>query len=156
MAGQIRRRITMVTVALATACGLAFVPVAPATADTIAACWNPSPPDWFYTRLSEAASRPGDAVPSSWGDSLNMARIVCRESVFNPRADRNYPPYYGLGQLSAQSLAQYSDFSWDIYVNGTSEHPPSYYQLLAALRYAQGRYGDPWTGWQQEVNAGYW
>jgi hypothetical protein len=153
MTGQIRRR-AAAAAALVAAGILTFVPGTTAEAGTIEACWNPSPPGWFSTRLQEAADYPGDSVPSSWGDSLNMARIVCRESDFDHTAQNGQ--YYGLGQLSPTSLAAYSDFSWDSYVNGTSAHPATFYQLLGALRYAKGRYGDTTSAWQHEVDAGWW
>lgn len=127
---------------------------APASAGTIAACTNPNPPSWWATRLQEAADYPDDSVPSSWGTSVNIARIVCRESDFNYQASNGQ--YYGLAQMSRTSVADYTGFSWDSYVNGSSSHPATWYQLLAALRYAKGRYGDTSSAWASEVNNGYW
>jgi hypothetical protein len=121
--------------------GLAVVAAAPAQAGTIAACTSPSPPSWWATRLQEAADNPNDSVPSSWGTSLNISRIVCRESDYNHYASNGQ--YYG-------------GFSWNSYVNGTSTHPATYYQLLAALRYCKARYGDTTSAWDSEVNRGWW
>jgi hypothetical protein len=154
MTGQIIRRVAVAAAAVVVSAGLALAPGSPAEAGTIAACTTPSPPSWWATRLQEAADYPGDSVPSSWGSSLNMARIVCRESDFDHTARNGQ--YYGLGQLSPESLAAYSGFSWDSYVNGTSDHPATWYQLLGAMRYAAGRYGDTTTAWQHEVDAGWW
>ncbi len=135
-------RIPLVLAALAAGL-IAVMPASPASAGTIAACTNPSPPSWFYTRLQEAANNTNDSVPSSWGTSLNMARIVCRESDFRPTASNGQ--YYGLAQMS-QTSAGAEGVSWSSYVNGTSAHPATYYQLLAALRYALDRYGTPAAG----------
>jgi hypothetical protein len=153
MAGHFRRRVAVGAVAFAAAAGLALVP-SPAQAGNEASCTNPPTPQWFNTRLQEAADYPGDSVPSSWGDSLNMSRIVCWESDYRPDAENGQ--YYGLGQLSRTSLADYSNFSWDIYQHGTSAHPASYYQLLAALRYCKGRYGDTTTAWEYHKAHGVW
>jgi len=143
----------LVSLATATA-ALALLPATAAHAGTIAACTNPSPPSWFATRLQEAADYPGDSVPSSWGSSLNMARIVCRESDFRPDAQNGQ--YYGLAQLNQADVAAYTGFSWNSYVNGSSSHPATWYQLLAAMRYAKAVYDDTTTAWQHEVNAGWW
>ena len=152
MTGQIRRWSVMAAAGLVTAGGLALVPATPANAAV--PCENPSPPSWFYTRLQEAADYPDDAVPSSWGNSLNIARIVCAESSFNPDAENGQ--FYGLGQLNAASVAAYSNFSWETYKHGTSANPASYYQLLAALRYCKGRYGDTTAAWEFRKAHNWW
>src|SRR6195952_2723323 len=117
--------------------GLSLLGATSADAGTIAACTNPSPPSWWATRLQEAADDPNDSVPSSWGTSLNIARIVCRESDFNHDAANGQ--YYGLGQLNSYDVSTYGNFSWNSYVNGTSNNPATYYQLLAALRDCKAR-----------------
>jgi hypothetical protein len=93
-------------------------------------------------------------VPSSWGTSLNISRIVCRESDYNHTASNGQ--YYGLGQLNQADVAAYTGFSWDSYVNGSSAHPATWYQLLAALRYCKAVYGDTTSAWNSEVNRGWW
>ena len=82
-----------------------------------------------------------------------MARIVCRESDFRPTAQNGQ--FYGLAQMNQASVSG-ANVSWSSYVNGTSAHPATYYQLLAAPRYAKSRYGTPYAGWQHEVNYGWW
>ncbi len=149
-----RRLLTALLGVLLSLGTLTVLTTAPAGAGTIAQCTNPSPPSWWSTRLQEAADYPGDDVPSSWGDSLNMARIVCRESDFNYQAQNGQ--YYGLAQMSQASVASVASFSWDSYVNGSSSHPATWYQLLAALRYAKARYGDTTAAWNHEVSAGWW
>ncbi|MGB9376390.1 MAG: hypothetical protein WCB04_02645 [Mycobacteriales bacterium] len=146
-------RLTALFAVVLAAAGIALVGVSPAQAGTIQQCTNPSPPSWWATRLQEAADNPNDSVPSSWGSSLNMARIVCRESDFDHTARNGQ--YYGLGQMS-QTSVEARGVSWDSYANGTSAHPATYYQLLAALRYCQWRYGDTTSAWQNEVNYGWW
>ncbi len=127
---------------------------APAQAGTISQCQsNPNPPDWFITREQQAADVSGDSVPSSWGTSLNIKRIFCRESDFRPTATNGQ--YYGLGQMSPASVSP-TGVSWDHYVNGSSTHPATFYQTLAAMRYCKSRYGDTTTAWQHEVNSGWW
>src|ERR1700712_4714594 len=98
--------------------GLSLLAATSADAGTIAACTNPSPPSWWATRLQEAAGDPNGSVRSSWGTSLTIARLVCRESDFNHAASNGQ--YYGLGQLNSYDVATYGKFSWNSYVNGTS------------------------------------
>ena len=150
----LRRPLTALIATMLAISGLALVAAAPAQAGTIAACTSPSPPSWWATRLQEAADNPNDSVPSSWGTSLNISRIVCRESDYNHSASNGQ--YYGLGQLNEYDVTTYGGFSWNSYVNGTSTNPATYYQLLAALRYCKARYGDTTSAWNSEVNRGWW
>ena len=154
MTGQLTRRAAVAAAALAVTAGLALVP-GTAEAGTIAACTNPSPPSWFSTRLQEAADDPNDSVPSSWGSSLNLARIVCRESDFDHTRWSGDHAHYGLGQMSTDAVAG-AGISWNSYVNGSSAHPATWYQLLAALRYCKTRYGNTTAAWQHEISPGGW
>ncbi|MCW2568402.1 MAG: hypothetical protein JWN54_2499 [Mycobacterium sp.] len=155
MTGQFRRRVAVAAGALAVTAGLVLVPGAPAQAGTIAACTTPSPPSWWATRLQQAADNPNDDVPSSWGTSLNLARIVCRESDFDHTKWSQNHVYYGLGQMGTPAIDG-AGISWDSYVNGSSAHPATYYQLLAALRYCKTRYHNTTDAWQHEISPGGW
>jgi hypothetical protein len=116
-------------------------------------CQNPAPPTWFYPRLQAAANTAGDGVPSSWGSSVNMARIVCWESSFNVNARNG--DHYGLGQMLPANIAA-ARVSFRCYWEGGCDRPKGYHQCLAALRYANQRYGSPAAGWQHIVNHGWW
>jgi hypothetical protein len=120
---------------------------------SIAGCENPPTPSWFVTREGQAASVTGDAVPDSWGTSLNIQRIACYESTFNPDAVNGQ--YHGLGQLNQADVAD-AGISWSSYLNGTSAHPATFYQVLAMMRYVKSRYGDTTTAWQHEENYGWY
>lgn len=120
----------------------------PTSVDSISGCTSPPTPSWFPTREAEAAGVSGDAVPDSWGDSLNIQRIACFESSFSPTATNGQ--YYGLGQMNQASVSGAS-VSWTSYVNGTSAHPATFYQVLAMMRYVKDRYGDTTTAWNHEV-----
>lgn len=129
-------------------------PAQPAAAPmSIASCTSPNTPSWFVTREAQAAQAAGDQVPDSWSDSLNIRRIACYESTFNPDAVNGQ--YYGLGQLN-QTNCEAEGVSWYRYRNGTADHPASYYQTLAMMRYVKDRYGDTTTAWQHEVTFGWY
>ncbi|MEC3976724.1 hypothetical protein [Amycolatopsis sp. H20-H5] len=119
------------------------------SADSIAGCTSPPTPSWFGTREQEAAGVAGDSVPDSWGSSLNIARIACFESSFSPTATNGQ--YYGLGQMSQTSVGA-TGVSWSSYVNGSSAHPATFYQVLAMMRYVKDRYGDTTAAWNHEVD----
>lgn len=136
---------------------LAGQPTASATvaldASVAVRCQDPNPPNWFYPRLHAAAHANGDAVPDSWGNSRNMARIVCYESTYRPGAHNGQ--YYGLGQMSRTNV-EAANISWRCYRDGGCAKPRSFHQLLAALRYAKARYGNPAGAWQHIQQHGWW
>jgi hypothetical protein len=128
----------------------------PGSPDTAvaAACKRNSPPSWFYTELRRAARVPGDQVPSSWGNSRDIGRIVLAESNFCPTASNGQ--FYGLGQMNRAAVVNEAGVSWQKYVHGTSAHKARYYQLLAALRYCEHRYHTPQNAWAFRQANGYW
>ncbi|MGH3738482.1 MAG: hypothetical protein ACRDT6_23170 [Micromonosporaceae bacterium] len=115
---------------------------------------HPGVPDWFYPALRRAAETPNDGVPTRWGVNDEprraMMKIVCMESSFRVEA-YNPAGYYGLGQLGRPAIdASRVRFScyWEY---NACDRTRRYYQLLAALRYANQRYGSPqaaWSFWQ--------
>jgi hypothetical protein len=115
-------------------------------------CASPAPPSWFYPRLRSAA-RSDASIPDTWGNSADMARIVCYESSYRVHASNG--DHWGLGQMTSANIAYYN-VSWDHYWNGSANHTIAFYQLLAALRYCKDRYGSPAAGWQHEINYGWW
>lgn len=134
---------------------LAVAPAANAAVDT-SRCDNPHPPSWFYPHLDRAAERPNDRVPSRWGESKAMAKIVCWESSFRVEAYNPALPTYGLGQMTRYNVTDNNvKFAcyWD---HGCDGHDRRYWQLVAAMRYADKRYGSPADGWQHIRNYGWW
>lgn len=155
MKRTIRNLVSAAFIVVATG-GALVVPATPALARTIADCDNgPGAPDWFYPHLKDAADKPDDGVPSSWGDSLPMAKIVCYESNFDQDAYNSGGPYYGLGQMSRTNIDA-ANVSFSCYWNGGCTKDRRYHQLLAALRYANQRYGSPAAGWDHEKQYGWW
>lgn len=135
-----------------------FVGAAPAAlAVDTSRCDNTTPPTWFYPHLQNAADVPGDGVPSTWGDSYNMAKIVCWESTYNQEATNQSSAgtVYGLGQLLRVNIEN-ANVSFHCYWNGGCTKDRRYHQLLAALRYANTRYGSPAEGWQHIKVHGWW
>jgi hypothetical protein len=127
-----------------------------ASADTVSAkaCKSEQAPSWFFPEMRRAARVSGDHVPSSWGSSKNMSRIVYTESRYCPRATNGQ--FYGLGQMNRSAVVNEAHVSWNKYVHGTSAHPARFYQLLAALRYCQHRYGNPTKAWAFHQSHGWW
>jgi hypothetical protein len=152
----LRRYLVSAAVCAFTAVGLVVLPAGPAAARTVADCDNgPGAPDWFYPHLQDAADNPNDNVPSSWGGALPMAKIVCYESDFDQNAYNSGGPYYGLGQLGRPAIDA-TNVSFNCYWNGGCAKDRRYHQLLAALRYANQRYGSPQAGWDHEKQYGWW
>ncbi|NUS72733.1 MAG: hypothetical protein HOQ05_04930 [Corynebacteriales bacterium] len=117
-------------------------------------CQDPSPPSWFNVRLKAAAETSGDGVPTSWGSSVDMARIACFESTFRTSAQNGQ--YFGLTQMNRTSVENAS-VSWHCYtVYEGCTKPRGYHQLLAALRYADSRYGSPAKGWKHIRENNWW
>lgn len=136
--------------------GLVVLPASPAAARTIQDCDNgPGAPTWFYPHLQDAANNPNDDVPSSWGDDLAMAKIVCYESDFDQSAYNASGPYYGLGQMGRPAIDA-ANVSFNCYWNGGCNKNRRYHQLLGALRYAKQRYGSPQAAWEHEKQYGWW
>ena len=143
------------TAALSTAMTL---PATPASARTIEDCDNgPGAPDWFYPHLKDAADNPNDAVPTSWGTAVAMAKIVCYESDFDQNAlnDDGEVWYYGLGQMGRAAISA-ANVSFGCYWNGGCAKDRRYHQLLAALRYAKERYETPQAAWDFIKQNGWW
>jgi hypothetical protein len=143
-------------VAVLAVTGVALAPAAsaePASAGA-RACKTETAPAWFFTEMKRAARVSGDRVPSSWGTSKNMSRIVHKESRYCPKATNGQ--YYGLGQMNRSAVVNEAGVSWSRYRNGTSAHPARYYQLLAALRYCERRYGSPANAWAHHQSHGWW
>ena len=149
---RFQRRFARAAVAAAMVVGLAAV-ASPAEAVDTSRCDNTTPPSWFYPHLKDAADQPGDGVPSTWGDSYNMAKITCWESSYNPDAQNG--SHYGLTQM-LRSNVEAANVSWNCYWNGGCPKDRRYHQLLAALRYANTRYGSPAAGWQHIRDHGWW
>lgn len=147
------------TVAAGVLASTVFVGAAPAAVAAVdtSRCDNTTPPTWFYPHLQNAADVPGDGVPSSWGDSYNMAKIVCWESSYNQDAynDTGELPVYGLAQLQRRNIDA-ANVSFNCYWYGGCNKDRRYHQLLAALRYANTRYGSPAGGWQHIKDHGWW
>ena len=127
----------------------------------MAGCDNhPGVPDWFYPVLQRAAENPNDEVPDSWasGDrGFAMMKIICNESSFDAGALNPAGPYYGLGQLGRPAIdAARVQFTCYWHVENDCPHIRRYYQALAALRYANQRYGGPLPAWNHWQNHGWW
>ena len=116
---------------------------------TSKACANPKVPGWFYDSMAKAVRVGNDKVPTSWGHSLDMARIACNESDFRTKVTNSAGTAFGLGQLTKHNIGV-AQISWQHYWNGGYGHPASYYQILAMARYIQKRYGSPSAAWQHE------
>ena len=143
-------------VALVTGLLLPMTLATPAEARTYADCNDgPGAPTWFYPHLKDAADVPNDGVPSSWGDSLAMAKIVCYESDFYQLAIGPNGDTYGLGQLKRYNVDA-AGVSWRCYWEGGCTKDRRYHQLLAAMRYAKSRYGTPAGGWDHIRTHGWW
>lgn len=160
--GNTRKRVTACCAAGLVSLGIWSAPPAAAvdSAPSAAAvdtsrCDNPREPTWFYPHLRNAADNPNDAVPSGWGDSVNMARIVCWESSFDPGAYNPALPTYGLGQMTRNNIDA-ARVSFHCYWEGGCVQDRRHHQLLAALRYANQRYGSPAAGWQHIRDHGWW
>jgi hypothetical protein len=136
----------------------------PAGADDVgvtAGCDNhPGVPDWFYPTLQRAAENPDDAVPNSWAEGDRgraMMKIICNESSFDVGALNPAGPYYGLGQMGRPAIdASRVRFTCYWHVNNDCSHLRRYYQALAALRYANQRYGGPLPAWAHWQSHGWW
>jgi len=125
------------------------------TPDSISGCTNTTPPgSWFYSDVV-AAEKSTTAIPDSWGKSHDIARIVCYESSYNPKAENPNGLYFGLGQMGKSQIAD-AGVSWSNYWNGTSVHAARYYQIVALLKYCKTRYGTPANAWAHEVADGWW
>jgi hypothetical protein len=151
-------RPVMAAVAILGTLGMIVLPASPAAARSIQDCDNgPGAPDWFYPHLQDAANNPNDEVPSSWGDDVAMAKIVCHESNFDQRARNDAGPYYGLGQLGRPAIDA-ARVSFTCYWDGGCAKDRRYHQLLAALRYARQRveYGSPQAAWDHMKQYGGW
>jgi hypothetical protein len=122
---------------------------------------HPGVPDWFYPVLRDAAARTDDAVPTSWGSgdqAWAMMKIVCMESSFDARAVSPSGSYFGLGQLGRPAIDA-SRISWQCYYwvpDDDCARLPRFYQLTAALRYANQRYGSPMAGWRHFQDHNWW
>ncbi|MGH3648943.1 MAG: hypothetical protein ACRDTM_17420 [Micromonosporaceae bacterium] len=118
----------------------------------MAGCDNhPGVPDWFYPVLRRAAENPNDAVPTRWGVNDEprraMMKIICNESSFQVTA-HNPAGYYGLGQMGRTQISDARGrFACYWYAENDCSHTRRYYQALAALRYANQRYGSPQAAW---------
>ncbi len=84
-----------------------------------------------------------------------MAKIVCWESSFQVTAYNRALPTYGLGQMTCSTSAPRTSAS-RCYSDGGCTHAPRCYELLAALRYAESRYGSLTGGWQHIRDTGWW
>jgi hypothetical protein len=138
---------------LATAAVILVAAAPAAYAVDTSRCDNTTPPTWFYPHLQDAADVAGDGVPSSWGDSYNMAKITCWESSYNQDAVNG--THYGLTQM-LQSNVTAAGVSWTCYWDGGCAKDRRYHQLLAAMRYALSRYTTPAAGWQHIRDYGWW
>ncbi len=157
-----RSALVCLVAALAAVAGLvqpaAAAPPPPASVASVdtSRCDDPKPPSWFYPHLERAAERPNDRVPSSWGDSKAMAKIVCWESSFRTGAYNPALPTYGLGQMTRANIDA-ANVSFDCYWrDGCPNRDRAYWQLVAAMRYADARYGSPAEGWQHIRSHGWW
>lgn len=154
---SVRQVVTLLACTLLLVGGATVQAAAPATAavDT-SRCDDTTPPSWFYPRLQAAADRPNDRVPSGWGDSYAMAKIVCWESSYDVNAYNPALPTYGLGQMTRHNVTN-NNVSFGCYWDHWCENRPrQYWQLLAALRYADQRYGSPAEGWRHIKSHGWW
>lgn len=120
----------------------------------------PNAPDWFYRRLDDAAQWMPH-VPDAWGDRSNsqalaLARIVRRESDFRYHVVGASGTYVGMFQIN-RSYFPIGDCTYGCYWNGCKDRqgkwrPPTFWQIVAGLRYILGRYGTPAAAWQHHCS----
>src|SRR5262245_47552527 len=97
--------LAVVTVSVGALFVVLAAPMASAQTAHQKACSNTSVPKWFYDQLGQAVRVGNDKVPTTWGHSLDLARIACNESDFRVHAVNNTGKVYGIGQMTKANIS---------------------------------------------------